>query len=398
MRRAKICGSIVRAYYRRVEGKRQGPAPIRSVILGVAMGMTNRIAARWLTPRVLSAVMVALPLAACDKGAIAVNAATTVVAPLDPLPPTTAQDASTSAVAPIPLARLVDRGQTYAYLDTAAAMRDAFGASPPDYAFSYQDSQPFIWRSADSAMEIAEPAADGDRAYFFRSGTELPYLVSNGLDSYGYDGDALVAVYDPQGSTLTAAQIDQQRPLAALYLQRGHDLYMASWDAPHLAVGNDQWLARRGDLAQAQARWDRNEAQNAGWRSYHLSHVRAEDDRWAAERLLRQASVEARQKSEAAQLAADMAQAQMLAEAQQVVAQSQARLQAKALAMVQARERDQAVAQSQGKSQALTQARAQARAQALLGPRARREAQAQTLWEAEAQARAQAKTGGSPNP
>lgn len=351
--------------------------------------------------------MAALTLAACGgtKPAAGAQAQSHSPLPADSLPLTDATSVaplvipatgSTPGTEPIRVVHLKDKTETWAYIDKAAAMRDALGDAPPDYAFTYGGVQVWVWRSADNATLLVEPAAGGARSYFFRTGTVLPFLVSNGINGYGYDNDSLAVVYGGDQRPLPSPQLDQQSALAAQYLQRGQTLYVASLESPRETAAGDRWTAGRPVLAAEQALWVRQAAKDPDWRAFHDRNAKSETIRWAPERQLRKALADARLRAAATQAAADRAEAQTLAEIREVVAENQAATRAKK----QAAEAAAAAARDQGQQQARLQARAaaqtEARAQNLLGSRGRHEAENQALWEAEAKAHAQQADGPHP--
>jgi hypothetical protein len=278
--------------------------------------VTHSSTARRLRSGIMGGALAAIALAGCNKSQTApvtANTATTAAAPTDVPAPSDAlplTDATGAPLAPAPaatalppappvrVAYLRDPNQGYAYIDKAAALRNAFGDAPPDYTYDYQGVRPWVWRSADHATQLVESLADGSRSYYFQPGAALPYLISDGQYSYGYDDGALVIVYDGRGRPLPPPQIAARADLAARYLQRAQDIYMASLRARHMAVARDHWLARRAAWQAGAARWEDERAQDAAWRAYHEQYARDEDARWAAERYQREA--------EAARMAAAM--------------------------------------------------------------------------------------------
>ncbi len=269
--------------------------------------VTRSSNARRLATTVVSGAMAALALAGCNKtptaapAAADATAATTpadVPAPSDALPLTDASDAPLAiappadalpTAPPVRVAQLRDPNQGYAYLDKATSMRNAFADAPPDYTYDYQGVRPWVWRSADNATQLVEPLADGNRSYYYQPGASLPYLISDGQYSYGYDSGALVIVYDDRGRPLPPVQVEGRANLASRYLQRARAIYQASMKAQRMAVARDHWLTRRREWQAEQTRWEDGRAQDAAWRAYHQKHADDEAARWAAERYQRQA-------------------------------------------------------------------------------------------------------------
>jgi hypothetical protein len=270
--------------------------------------VTQSFSERRLTTTILSGALAALVLSGCNKSQTAApaaaNTATAAAAPADvptpsdalPLTDTSSAPLATAPSAaalptapPVRVAYLRDPRQGYAYLDKATAMRHAFGDAPPDYTYDYQGVRPWVWRSADHAAQLVEPLSEGNRSYYFQPGAALPYLISDGQNSYGYDDGALVVVYDNRGRPLPPPQIAGKAGLAARYLQRAQDIYMASMRAQRMAVARDHWFARRQAWAAEQARWEQAQEDDAEWRAYHAQYAQDENARWAAERYQREA-------------------------------------------------------------------------------------------------------------
>ena len=155
-------------------------------------------------------------LAACNRSddSAAVSQASTA----DALPLTTAAAAPLSrapaadalpAASRAPVGRVSNRDEDYAYLDQAYYQGDAYEDSPPDYAFDYDGISPWAWQGP-YGQEFVEPASDGWRYYYYRSGASLPYLVRDGGYAYGFDGPRLVVVYDREGRLLRDDEIDRR--------------------------------------------------------------------------------------------------------------------------------------------------------------------------------------------
>ena len=356
-----------------------------------------------LATMIMSGVLAGLVLAGCNRTA---QPAAATPAPADALPLTDASIPLTPAPAagalppapPVHVAHLRDQSQRYAYLDRATAMGQAFGSAPPDYTYDYQGERPWVWRSSDDARQVVEPLADGVRTYYYQPSASQPFLVRDGGYSYGYDNGQLVIVYDSYGRPLPPAEIGVRLDLAARYLQRAREIYQASLNARREAVARANWLARRDAYAREQARWEKQQAQDAEWRAYHDQYANEEAHRWAAERQMRQAEAERFSQatpnrpqpvagqgngqppvyyapaplSSPTQGQAQQRQLQQMLAAQQAQAVAQAKAQAmraqqQAVASEQARQRqeaEQSAAQTRAQAQVQAEARAQAAAQA----------------------------------
>lgn len=93
-------------------------------------------------------------------------------------PLTDAPAASALPPAPAaPVASVSDPSQSYQYADLAWAMSDAFGDSPPDYAFDDGGVTPWVWTASDNSICIAEAIAGGERYYYYRPGADQPFYI-----------------------------------------------------------------------------------------------------------------------------------------------------------------------------------------------------------------------------
>ena len=377
----------------------------------------------------IAAALAALTLAACQKG----PAAGTAPAPTDanapqavatlPLTDAPAQPAAAApSVSALParsiprvrVARAIDR---YAFSDRANRVGYGLGDAPPDYSFDYQGVRPWAWRSQAGYQVVVEPLpGGGDRYYYYQPGSDQPYLVRDPDYAYGYQGGALAVVYDRDGRPLPDSDIDRASDPAGRYFYRALALFAAATSAQHLAVGRDDWSARRPRIDAAQSRWQASQARDPQWRAYRDQYAQqngpSDQAMWQAERDRRAAYPNGRDQAQgpaqpvypgrpqtqtgaplgppplpllnesqraAPQAAgqADQARRQGLA-AQQAREQEQARLQAQAQTQARdtaARQMQAAQQQEQARLQALTLAQAQARMQA----QARDNASRQTL-------------------
>ncbi|HLI66009.1 MAG TPA: hypothetical protein VKU90_06560 [Caulobacteraceae bacterium] len=238
----------------------------------------------------------ALALGACHPQTQAVSSAP---APQAALPLTTASappivaapDAGALPPAPPVSVRYVQNPtDAYAYADYADAANAGFGDAPPDYAFDYEGGErPWVWQGDDNSVRIAEPlSGGGERYYYYRPGADTPYYVRDPDGSYGYDGGALVAVYDVDGRLIGGAGA-RQTDAASRFLYRARALFEAAHQRQREAVAEQNWAARRAAISAEQARFDQQQASDADWRAFHQTHAQQETNDWAAERYRREA-------------------------------------------------------------------------------------------------------------
>src|SRR6185312_37650 len=113
---------------------------------------------------------------------IAMSAPLVEAPPAQALPP----------AAPVRVARVATRPQSYAFADRAYALSDAFSDAPPDYTYDYDGVTPWVWRSYDGAERIVEWVPGGERVYYYEPGYDEPFFVEDPEYGYGFEGGALV--------------------------------------------------------------------------------------------------------------------------------------------------------------------------------------------------------------
>jgi hypothetical protein len=237
----------------------------------------------------LAAVLLAgASLAACQRQTGQVSAMPLTMAdgpPLADAPPASALPAA----APASVAPLRDPSQGYAYADRAWATSTAFGDSPPDYAFYDDGVTPWVWEAGDNSWLVAEPCDGGERYYYYEPGADEPYFIEDPDYGYGFDGGALVVVYDHFGRQLPARDFAGRAGAAGRFLARGEALRRAARGAPHQAVAANNWDARRGMIAAQRVAWTREATSQPAWRAFHNQHQGQELAHWSGEASRREA-------------------------------------------------------------------------------------------------------------
>ena len=242
------------------------------------------------------ALACAMLLAGCDKQEASAPAATqsSDALPLTSGPPTDIAPApAAEALPPAPRPRIVavaNPQDDYAYIDRAYAMSDAIGDAPPDYGFDYQDSHPWVWRSASRATRLVEPVPGGYRDYYYQAGASEPYLVRDPQYSYGFSGGELVAVYDNDGQLLPERALDQRADDAGRYLARAEALYASALRSERRAINAANWAAQQAALNAERVQWQAEQNRQAAWRDYHAAHEAQDRNDWQAERTSREQS------------------------------------------------------------------------------------------------------------
>jgi len=247
-------------------------------------------AARW----ALLIGLAALPLTACKPAASPGDASSAPSsalplaasgAPVTPAPPV----ADLPPAPPVPVGHLRNRSDYYAFADHAYAVNQAFGDAPPDYQYDYNGAEPWVWRSDNGAMRVAEALpGGGDRYYYYEPGSDYPYLVRDPQYSYGYDNGELVVIYDSGGRPLPDNEFQARQDYASRFYARGRSLYAGSQQQQHQAVVQSNWMQRRNEYAAEQQRWAQDQRADADWQAYHQAHDQQEQDQWAAERARRE--------------------------------------------------------------------------------------------------------------
>lgn len=191
------------------------------------------------------------------------------------------------AAAPVRYAQ--PQGDSYAWIDRADMFSDALGDAPPDYGFAYDDGvTPWAWQSRDDYLRYAEPVEGGYRYYYYEPGGASPYLVRDPWNSYGYRGDALVAVYDRGGRVIPWREARGREAYAARYYERAVDMRRAARARERERIEARQWAARRAAIRDDRLRWDAARERQADWRRYRArQEVRAQQQHWATERRAR---------------------------------------------------------------------------------------------------------------
>lgn len=217
-----------------------------------------------------------------------------------PLPLTTA-DVPQAAPAPVgtalpaaPAARVASVASPrdrYAYADRAYQVARVLGDAPPDYAFDYEGTRPWVWRSS-RATRLVERTPEGQRFYYYDPGQSYPYLVQDGGYSYGYSNGQLVVVYDSSGRPLDPAYVSERADLAGRYLYRAQQLYNSALTSQRQAVAAARWQERRAEIDAERTRWEQQQQEYADWRAYHDDHAAQEQAYWQDEQARRAAEAE----------------------------------------------------------------------------------------------------------
>jgi hypothetical protein len=247
--------------------------------------------------RLVTAAMIASFAAGCQKPAPAADVAQ-APPPVATLP---LSDAPASAPAPappvsalpayrIPRSRVARPSDAYAFAERAADARYGFGDAPPDYAFDYDGASPWAWQGDNGYYTVAEPLpGGGERYYYYDPGSDTPYYVYDGEYGYGYQGGALVVVYDRYGRPLPDSEVGSRWDYAGRYMWRAQALWRAMHGGRHYAVARDNWQAQRPVFTQQWTQWDQERQQDPNWAAYHQQYGGQYQQPWGQERYRREA-------------------------------------------------------------------------------------------------------------
>lgn len=248
-----------------------------------------------------SMAAMALMVAGCDKGDFASDDTNSqMMAALPDLPatlPLEPGEAGALSYAPdvsdlgdaqeIGVARVADPQQVYGYADAACGFQGALGDAPPDYAFSYDDVEPWAWQATDNSMMFAEPIDDGYRYYYYRPGETEPYFVRDPYYAYGFAGGMLAALYAADGAIVPFADYGPRVLYASRYFARGRDLYATWRRAPRRAVLAGSWATRRPLIVASYDRWSGGRVRQPAWGAFYAASRPRLESYWREERVRR---------------------------------------------------------------------------------------------------------------
>jgi hypothetical protein len=227
-----------------------------------------------------SGAALGLTLAACNPAAPPPPAAdaTPVAAPT---PAENAPAPAGSALPSAPPARVAwaPPARRYHYLDEAYQESQAYADAPPDYAFDYDDNAPEAWGGGDGIVRVGERVPGGWRYYYYRPGSDQPYLVRDPDYAYGYDGGVLTVVYDSRGRALDEAVAQRQADLAGRYYARAQALRRAATANQRHEVGEQVWRDQRAEQDRQRQVWTQARQSDPDWRSYSRT---APQPQWGA--------------------------------------------------------------------------------------------------------------------
>ena len=148
-----------------------------------------------------------LTLAACDRKPQPLASADTALPATAALPtPGPVQDRYGPPPKRIPVGRVVNNRDDWAWAERSYALDNAFYDTAPDYGFDYDDDQPWVWQTDDRWAMYGDPYDYGydwdndDYYYYYQPGAVRPYFIRDANYGYGFDDvGRLVIIYDLLG-------------------------------------------------------------------------------------------------------------------------------------------------------------------------------------------------------
>ena len=148
-------------------------------------------------------------------------------------------------------------------------------------------SRRWLKRTHDNYERIAEQTAAGPRVYYFAPGATQPFYVQASDYGYGFQGGALVAVYDSHGHQLAQPAVAQQADMAGRFLQRAHALQQGAQQQPHQNGPPPNWNQQRDALDAQSSHLTQGQQSNPDWQAYHAQHGASDATQWAADQVQR---------------------------------------------------------------------------------------------------------------
>ncbi len=174
-----------------------------------------------------------------------------------------------STKTPPPVYSADESPDAYSYIDRADSLWEVIGNAPPDYAFSFEDAEPWAWELQDGDSIIVEETPDGIQSYYFGPEGDGPFLAVRPGMSFGFSGETVAVVYGPDGGALPreegAANLEEG---VALYA-RGRQLRRAMRQRQWREVDSQAWIDTSPLIWGSIQIWDEGRSRHPGWRRHH---------------------------------------------------------------------------------------------------------------------------------
>ncbi|TGX37093.1 hypothetical protein E5A74_20530, partial [Sphingomonas naasensis] len=195
---------------------------------------------------------------------------------------------------PAPVYSAVESPDEYRFIDRADSLWETIGDAPPDYAFTFEEAEPWAWELADGHRIVVEEAGDGMRSYFFAPGDAGPFLAVRPGMSFGFDGEAVAVVYGPDGGAMPREIGAEHLGEGVELFARGRQLLRAMLQKQWREVDSQAWIDTSPMLWSTIQLWDNGWQRHSGWGRHRDQWRDAEwRRRLEAERLRRRERAEA---------------------------------------------------------------------------------------------------------
>jgi hypothetical protein len=200
---------------------------------------------------------IGLGLAGCDRKPQPLASADTALPATAALPtPGPVTDRYGPPPKRIPVGRVVNNRDDWAWAERSYALDNAFYDTAPDYGFYYDDEEPWVWQTDDRWAMYGDPYDDDWYYYYYQPGAVRPYFIRDDQYGYGFDDfGRLVIIYDLLGRIMPQSFLYEREPYASRYYQRAYLVRQASLRVQPIVVTQEVWQQQRPVIERYQSRW-----------------------------------------------------------------------------------------------------------------------------------------------
>jgi hypothetical protein len=175
----------------------------------------------------------------------------------------------------IPVGRVVDTRNDWAWADRSYALDSVFYDTPPDYGFYYDDYEPWVWQTSDrwamygDPYDYGYPYDEDYYYYYYQPGAVRPYFIRDAAYGYGFDDyGRLVVIYDLLGRIMPQSFLYEREPYVSRYYQRAYLVRQASLRARPVVITQQVWQERAPVVRRFQQRWIQAAQTQPQWVDY----------------------------------------------------------------------------------------------------------------------------------